>query len=340
MAKSSSFFGLRTGSTKSLTFQVYRGQQITKDRVTRVSNPRTMSQMAQRAKMPLVAAARSVLAGLVDHSWEGVQYGEASLRTFSSKNLANGALTVASFPPNGVSNPGFANFIISDGSLPNTALLQKGELESNVLTFSNTNSPSDAKPFPKMDAGTSGSRVMYALAKFAKDNNWLNFEAGMQITFLSLFNEFNYSLDENGVKTDIPLSSFRIDRFVLPDTDKVSEDTVDINDAWKLGTAVPEAGSNKVDLINDGYRISFDVEPSGLQVSFISSQSGSDASGMAVIFSKLAGDVWKRSPSRILIPEGLPATAFTFDMWKAKYYKTITSTKYLNQGSTSTDINA
>ena len=65
MAKSKSFFGLRTGSTKSLTFQVYRGQQITKDRV-RVSNPRTEAQMTQRALIPIVAAARSALKGLVD----------------------------------------------------------------------------------------------------------------------------------------------------------------------------------------------------------------------------------------------------------------------------------
>ena len=80
MAKSKSFFGLRTGSTKSLTFQVYRGQQITKDRVYRVSNPRTEGQMAQRALIPIVAAARSALKGLVDHSFEGVPYGEASLK--------------------------------------------------------------------------------------------------------------------------------------------------------------------------------------------------------------------------------------------------------------------
>ena len=75
MAKSSSFFGLRKGSTKSLTFQVLRGQQITKDRVTQVSNPRSEAQMTQRALIPIVAAARAQLKGLVDHSFEGVAYG-------------------------------------------------------------------------------------------------------------------------------------------------------------------------------------------------------------------------------------------------------------------------
>lgn len=50
MAKSHSFFGLRRGSTKSLTFQVNKGQQITKDRVYEVANPRTTQQMAQRLR--------------------------------------------------------------------------------------------------------------------------------------------------------------------------------------------------------------------------------------------------------------------------------------------------
>lgn len=51
MAKSASFFGLRRGSTKTLTFSVLDGQQITKDRVTEVKNPRTDMQMQQRCLM-------------------------------------------------------------------------------------------------------------------------------------------------------------------------------------------------------------------------------------------------------------------------------------------------
>lgn len=49
MAISKSFFGLRRGSTKSQTFSVLKGQQITKDRVSQVSNPKSTGQMTQRA---------------------------------------------------------------------------------------------------------------------------------------------------------------------------------------------------------------------------------------------------------------------------------------------------
>ena len=117
MAKSKSFFGLRTGSTKSLTFQVYRGKQITKDRVYRISNPRTEAQMQQRAIIPIVAASRAALKGLVDHSFEGVNYGNDSLKKFSELNLRSGALMVESYAPNGYSNPGFASLMVSTGSL-------------------------------------------------------------------------------------------------------------------------------------------------------------------------------------------------------------------------------
>ena len=88
MAKSSSFFGLRRGSTKSLTFQVVNGAQVTKDRVTYVKNPRTYAQATQRAKMATVADAYRALSSICDHSFESVAYGPASRRQFMSLNLA------------------------------------------------------------------------------------------------------------------------------------------------------------------------------------------------------------------------------------------------------------
>ena len=102
MAKSKSFFraAVIITSTKSLTNQL-RGQQITKDRVTSVSNPQTIAQMDQRLLLPMVANARTRLAGLVDHSFEGVPYGYQSLQKFSSMNLQKGALTVSSLRAKG-----------------------------------------------------------------------------------------------------------------------------------------------------------------------------------------------------------------------------------------------
>lgn len=115
MAKSSSFFGMRRGSTKAHTFSVYRGSQITKDRVTEITNPQTTKQMQQRVKMPLVAATRSLLSGIINHSWQGVDYGYKSKARFSSLNLAN--LIVNSYGAKGLRTTGVANYIVSEGSL-------------------------------------------------------------------------------------------------------------------------------------------------------------------------------------------------------------------------------
>lgn len=116
MAKSKSFFGIRTGSTKSHTYQNWRGLQVTKDRVLHVSNPQTTAQMDQRLIVPLVAAARTQLKDLVDHSFQGVERGYKSLYEFSRLNLRRGALTVGQYVPKGAQDCGWADFIISRGT--------------------------------------------------------------------------------------------------------------------------------------------------------------------------------------------------------------------------------
>lgn len=86
MAKSKSFFGLRRGSTKTLTFQVNNGKQITKDRVYEVKNPRTQAQMEQRMVMATASAAYAQMKQIVDHSFEGVTYGQMNMSEFIRVN--------------------------------------------------------------------------------------------------------------------------------------------------------------------------------------------------------------------------------------------------------------
>lgn len=88
MAQSKSFFGLRKGSTKSLTFQVLNGKQITKDRVYNVKNPQTIAQMQQRAFMATVVQAYSKMKTICDHSFEGVEVGSRTMSEFLKNNLS------------------------------------------------------------------------------------------------------------------------------------------------------------------------------------------------------------------------------------------------------------
>lgn len=86
MAKSFGFFGLRRGSTKSLTFSVLEGKQITKDRVTGGKNPRSNAQMQQRMCMATASAGYAAMKRIVDHSFEGYSYGRNNMSRFISLN--------------------------------------------------------------------------------------------------------------------------------------------------------------------------------------------------------------------------------------------------------------
>lgn len=88
MAISKSFFGLRRGSTKSLTFSIYNGKQVTKDRVAFVKNPNTIAQRLQRMKfLAMQLLLNAGLGDIIDHSWENKKYGSESRQYFSSKAL-------------------------------------------------------------------------------------------------------------------------------------------------------------------------------------------------------------------------------------------------------------
>ena len=87
MAKSKGFFGLRSGSTKNFTFSELNGQQITKERVYKVKNPRTLQQMRQRMVMATVSAAYSYLKEICDHSFEGIGVGSPCMSEFMRVNL-------------------------------------------------------------------------------------------------------------------------------------------------------------------------------------------------------------------------------------------------------------
>lgn len=118
MAKSKSFFTLRKGSTKSLTLSTLHGQQITKDRVRLEHISYTDKVLDARMRLSIVSQARTQLRGLVNHSFQGVPYGERSLRQFSKLNLDGGRLNVYQYPPKGLPSTYLASLLVSDGSIP------------------------------------------------------------------------------------------------------------------------------------------------------------------------------------------------------------------------------
>ena len=350
MAKSKSFFGLRTGSTKSLTFQVYRGQQITKDRVTRVANPRSTLQMEQRSKLPIVAAARSALKGLVDHSWEGVPYGEQSLRTFSSKNLSAGALKVYSYASPDAPSPGIAEYQVSQGSLRGfTANAEQDDVEYSLPA-----KIGEGPVVPAMPKGTKGSTVLYNLMSYFAKNKIDGLRAGGQLTFLTLNVPYykvlrNVGGSDSGTY-DVPVTRFDVARLIMPDISQISDITTyhDDNDEFVLDSAIDGTGDNTFVLRRkDGFVIVFETGENSFSFKCWFKPDGYDEQinvASALIVSELVNNVWKRSASKLIVGNAaknqLLKTVFSFDQWASLYApKQIVSSKYLNNGAEKTGIN-
>lgn len=341
MAKSKSFFGLRTGSTKSLTFQVYRGQQITKDRVYRVSNPRTEAQMTQRALIPIVAAARSALKGLVDHSFEGVSYGEASLKEFSKQNLRAGALNVTSYSPNGVSNPGFADLIVSNGSINVPYNIESNTGSNTVIGLQDF----PAFNFPKGNTGDSADEILKYLETYARTNNVALIAPGTQLSFLTIYQSGTVKVNTSKGSIVAPTSGFVLDRIYIPDGDSDSENAKAINGQWKIAVPVV-SGAKYAKLINsngDTIEIgcgSDDSEAGSIHIKCepkMVAKNGNNC-GLAYILSRFENGVWKRSPSRLKIGYE-PTDKYTFEDWLSTYQATgAASKKYLNTGDEGTGI--
>ena len=339
MAKSKSFFGLRSGSTKSLTFQVYRGQQITKDRVYRVSNPRSDAQMAQRALIPIVAAARSALKGLVDHSFEGVAYGEASLKEFSKQNMRAGALSVTSYSPNGVSNPGFADLIVSNGSINVPFEVVSTDRENSVTTVQSF----PEFKFPSADKNASANVILKYLEAYARSNNAAIIAPGTQLSFLAIYQSGTVKINTGGGSIDAPTSGFVLDRIYIPNGDSDYENAKAINEQWFVSEQIVQ-DANVVKLRNNkgDYIVISCGEDTGGKITITFSpdetRRNSNNCGLALIISRYENGVWKRSPSRLTIGFD-PTTPYTFEDWLSTYQATgAASKKYLNTGDEGTGI--
>lgn len=173
MAKSTSFFGLRRGSTKSLTFQVLDGKQVTKDRVSVVANPKTSAQATQRQKLLPAVRFQAIFHDLIDHSWENVQYGQKSIQHFMKKalraNIVNGMvkgqtgwvpnpyqISEGSLPSMGAylegNGPDMANVSVFNAAASLEALYSQGFQEGDQLTF-----------IAVVEAGTNEQGIVYGM---------------------------------------------------------------------------------------------------------------------------------------------------------------------------------
>ena len=298
--------------------------------------------MTQRALIPIVAAARSALKGLIDHSFEGVPYGEASLKEFSKQNLRAGALSVTSYSPNGVSNPGFADLIVSNGSI-NVPFEVESTASDNTVVTEDQIFP--AFKFPKADEGASADVILKYLETYARTNNVALIAPGTQLTFLTIYQSGTVKVNTGKETIDEPTSGFALNRIYIPNGDSDSENAKAINGQWKVMEAVAQ-DAHRAALINSNGDIFTFICGEGDDTDGEIKIGGgpkvatmrSNNCGMALILSKYENGVWKRSQARLKIGFE-PTTPYTFEDWLSTYQTTgAASKKYLNTGDEGTGI--
>ena len=288
--------------------------------------------MKQRAIIPIVAASRAALKGLVDHSFEGVNYGNDSLKKFSELNLRSGALVVESYAPNGYSNPGFANLIVSKGSLSDGGVTLDFR-KKNQVTYLITVPAAKDLIFNDVKAGDSADDVLKTIGEWGATECEV-VAPGNQLTFLTTSLVDYVKVGNNRA----PLSAFDISRILIPSSESTPAQVDDVNGSWKISGH--EASGEKWVFLTNGkalikiwwgslsHHLGITVELANQPI----------ICGGAVIRSAYVNGVWKRSNAQIQVSIPEDEDKYTYEMWRSYYESTGVSAKYLNQGDEGTGI--
>lgn len=283
MAKGNMFLGMSRGSVGDVTFYRNRGNQVARARNRKPANPRSEAQVIQRMILATASKAYSRMKGIVDHSFQGIQYGGVSQSYFlkrALKDLRNWvALTLPTAPESVNQNPlgvyGLAyptsaasagvGLLISEGSIPSVPAV--------------TVTPAGEGQVPSLDhfGNLIADASTEAKAKVGNVLKALGAQVGDQITV---------------VKLDIT-TGFGASRYVI----KADATADELDEDWP--DATPDGGPfddtktlmSSVYILTDGNKI---------VVRDTRNASGGIVDAAAIIISRKVGDVWQRSTQRLV----------------------------------------
>lgn len=246
MAKSTSFFGLRKGSTKTMTFSVLKGQQITKDRVTDIANPRTMDQTQQR--IPFAQAVkfyRHATRNLFKFAYEDKKPQESDYNAFMRHNVKYASsVSVTNYRNDDF--PSVGKYLMSYGSLVSPSVLVSGS--SIDLVVASTSE----------DVTTVGGVSALILAHYD------GLVEGDIVTIIGYTSEFNHT----GITYDERPVSMMIIQFVLDTNSTTTLASLGLNDIdAESGDAYLSADLLGEETMGAGAVVFSRNTPSGLKVS-------------------------------------------------------------------------
>lgn len=244
MAKSKSFFGLRKGSTKTMTFSVLRGQQITKDRVTDVANPRTQAQMGQR--IPFAQAVKFykfAIQALFKFAFEDKKPVESDYNAFMRHNVAR-ASSVNKLDYDNPNYPALGNWMLSQGQLKPAVYEATGENIYFEIKQAETN------------VSSIGGLSTLILAQYP------NLVAGDIVTYVAIQTPIKASGIDSAISNEM-----KITQFILDETDTSLLSNVGLSNVASGDTTCDWACFDDEDCANAGAVIFSRNTPNGLLVS-------------------------------------------------------------------------
>lgn len=281
MAKGNMFLGMSRGSVGDVTFYRNRGNQVARARNRAPMNPKTEAQTIQRMILATASKAYSRMKGIVDHSFQGVQYGGVSQSYFLKRAMddirtwVSQTINITGEYPENLRNPllyrGLAfptdahqsgvGLLISEGTIPSVpAVLNTPEEGADAVVdyFGEVMTAENNRP--------SVRAVMKAFGA----------QKGDQITAVGLMEDGSFSASRYVIMSDVD--------------DDVLDGDWD-SDAAAFDTLKTIIGNVYIDFKNGA--------AANQRKAFISAKSG-ELIAASIIISRKVGDVWQRSTQRLV----------------------------------------
>lgn len=281
MAKGNMFLGMSRGSVGDVTFYRNRGNQIARARNRNPMNPKTEAQMIQRMILATASKAYSRMKGIVDHSFQGIQYGGVSQSYFLKRamedirNWVAQTITITGEYPAALRNPllyrglAFPNdahqsgvgLLISEGTIPSVpAVLNTPEAGADAVVDYFGGLMTAEGNFPSI------LTVMNALGA----------QRGDQITCVGLLASGSFSASRYVIKSD------------------ASDD--DLDGDWEVDAAAFDESKT----IYGNVYIDFkNGDTANQRKAYVRAKNG-ELIAATIIISRKVGDVWQRSTQRLV----------------------------------------
>ena len=289
MAKGNMFLGMSRGSVGDVTFYRNRGNQVARARNRAPMNPKSEAQTIQRMILATASKAYSRMKGIVDHSFQGVQYGGVSQSYFLKRamedvrNWVAQTISITGEYPEALRNPlayrGLARptnahlsgvgLLISEGSIPS--------VQPNIVT------PEGGDPVVTGWGGVINQETPVTVGDVLR---MFNAVPGDQITIVGLreisSGQFTFLTSRYVIKSDASAEdlnkpwdgSFGLNAF---------DQTKTLNGGIRL---VPYTNAPY-----NGLNVSLNVVPAGETLGLTAS---------SVIISRKVGESWQRSTQRLV----------------------------------------